>query len=134
MNNIALYTIAAFISAGMHRDVERLDEARDALDTGCFELVSTAMTYTDYIQALYEAGYNTVGSVPGVFDYEVAEEFGVWYVKEALEEQKLPDVQWAMAELYKLAMKFWSHDGDDATRSRLVDALGALENLPQPEL
>jgi hypothetical protein len=136
MNKMSIenYTTAAFISAGMHRDVEKLDKAKEGLGTGCFEFVQTAMNYVGHIQELYLAGLAVVGSVPGVFDYEVAEDFGVWYVNATLEDRQLPDVDWACDELYRLAVQFWAREDQGDLHQKVADALALVKQPSQPEI
>lgn len=128
------YTFAAFISAGMHRDVAKLDEARDLIGTGCLELVMSAMDYVDLVYNMETVGYATVGEFPGVFAYEVAEEFGAWYVAEAHAKRAVPDVTAACEQLRELAFAFFARDVSDEVGHQLNVALARLHEPVQPEI
>lgn len=133
MKNLTQYTIAAFISAGMHRDVDNLDAAKELIGTGCFELVQTGVAYTDLACDMAEAGFLIVGDYPGVFEYEVAEEAGVWYVAEALATRAVPAADRMHGKLAELTLAFFArvHWKGDNTKA-LIAALAALPVPPQP--
>lgn len=135
MKNLTQYTIAAFISAGMHRDTVILDAARDKLGTGCFELVQTGVAYTDLACDMAAAGFSIVADYPGVFEYEVCEEFGVWYVRAALANNTLPEAVVCAGKLRDLTHDFFSRVTWKAPYGEtLRAALNALPTPPQPEL
>lgn len=135
MKNLELYAIAAFISAGMHRDTAILDAARDKLGTGCFELVQTGVAYTDLACDMAAAGFSIVADYPGVFEYEVCEEAGVWYVAEALATGDIPAADRMHGKLAELTLEFfgrvkWKAPYGETLRA----ALHALPVPPQPEI
>jgi hypothetical protein len=137
--NIGLYTTAAFISAGMHRDVKQLDQAKDLLGTGCFELVTTGVEWTEFVDMMYRVGGMITGDHPGVFDYEVTEEFGFWYVDEVLATEKVPTVEACRAKLTALGMAFFVRDDNrdqlvENTEETLRDAFSRIDPPKQPEV
>jgi hypothetical protein len=137
--NIGLYTTAAFISAGMHRDVKQLDAAKELLGTGCFELVTTAVEYTEFVDMAYRVGGMVTGGHPGVFDYEVAEEFGVWYVDQVRQHGAIPRNGTATAKIIDLAMAFFVRDDNrdqliENAEEILRDAFGRIDVPKQPEI
>lgn len=134
----ARFITAAFISAGMHRDVKKLDMARDGAGSGCYELVASAVEYAEYASFLYLAGSYFAPAVPGVFDYEVSEEFGVWYVNQTLMDNRIPDVELACKVLRDLAEAFWVRDETEALivggRAGLQQGFSNISIPRQPEL
>lgn len=132
-SRLELYTVAAFICAGMHRNTEALDNARDVIGTGCFELVQSAMNYTELAQDMAMTGFAIVGDYPGVFEYEVAEEAGVWYVAEALATRAVPAADRMYGKLYELTVAFFSRvHWKTPDADKLHAALSALPVPDQP--
>jgi hypothetical protein len=83
---------AAFISGGMHLNVNKLDNAKESADTGCLEFVNAACAWSVYIEDLYDCAMASTDfeSVGGVFEYDVCEQFGTWFMQEAIDTGELP--------------------------------------------
>lgn len=142
-NNIVLQdllSIAAFISAGMHTDVHMLDNALDDCGTGCLEYINIGISYTSYAQALYNAAEALGMQTPGVFEYEVCEEFGRWFVQqtrnnaEDAEAPSLPEHVLACKKLITLTYSFFDKDPDTKVDLDLMSALFGVPFPPPPQL
>ena len=84
-------TTAAFIAMG-YASIERRFMRDVYEDVGCgqIELVCGFADLAEEIQTILEAEYAD-HDYPGVFDYEVSEEIGIWYACEVERTHALPD-------------------------------------------
>jgi hypothetical protein len=137
------YSIAAFMSAGMHTNVEQLDQAKDAAGTGCVELVMAVMGYVDYAEALFKAGGTVRDGVPGVMEYEICEPFGEWFITTMLcgctvdGSCSLPDHEQACFKLRELTYEFYEKNDrtpDPLMMARLEVAMTAVPLPDAPQL
>lgn len=134
MNFIPQLVTAAYVSSGMHNNIQQFDAAREILGTGDLELTTTGMEYVEYIESLYQLGYLLAGSVPGVFDYEVTEAFGYWYIDYIYCTKQLPTVGQACQWLKEGAFTFfWGRNDNKKDILGGPDVLTrAFDRVPLP--
>lgn len=76
VHNIA--TTAAFMMEGL-RDLD-YSRVLEIWDQGCFELVFELTSYAEFMSDLFEAELAMCpDGAPGMYDYEVTNEFGSWF-------------------------------------------------------
>lgn len=108
----SVFVTASFMSLGLCEGTGNgfFDRVLDHWDNGCYELIDRLTSYAPYACALIEAGYQSVGSFPGVADYEISEAFGVWFGQEILSTDEAgmdPFAGLCQAKLLDLTMKFF---------------------------
>jgi hypothetical protein len=98
---------AAFLMHGLHR--ADLGEAIIAYAEhgGMLELVDAAMDWVHPIQSLRNAADSLELDYPGVWDYEVSEEFGAWLGGSIIDDRDLPERTHAWAILIDLVESFF---------------------------
>lgn len=77
-------TTAAFMAIGLQHAIDISSGLLDHFGGGHYELVHALTEFAPYSDALLEAGFQLMGSCPGVAAYEVAEEFGAWFGAQVL--------------------------------------------------
>ena len=105
INAVAL--TAAAISAGFHehKDAPDVDYDRIGGGTGLFYLLASYAVEIETRWQITSANGERSGS--GVWDYEVAEEFGAW-----LRTMSVPDEDDAIKKMDELVADYWIEAGD----------------------
>lgn len=122
-------TAAAFMAIGLNSPERPLsvDTVIDHWDAGFLELIQAVTNYAPYADALAQAGFAATGDYPGVFDYEVSEEFGTWYAARIMEQEPgghEPDPELCRLHLRDLAVEFFRDGG--LPPDELVSALNSV--------
>ncbi len=78
-------------------------------DGGALELMHEVVKYAPHLERMSQAGYEFTGEFPGVFEYDVAEEFGRLYAEElmTLDAETLPSTEFCAGLLVTLTKKFF---------------------------
>ena len=111
MITLGTKTLSAFIFYGMTYDADKFRTAYDAWASGVLELCGAAVEYAD----LMEEAFDTLSEkldVPGVYDYEVAENFGAWFRDQVIKNDGYaPSHKECVAHIHQLVECFFSCDG-----------------------
>ena len=125
---IGLATTIAFMAIGSQAHPELTDLLGN--DVGHIEMITTLIEHAPYCERLYDAGILATGGCPGVFDYEVAEPFGRWFIEVSTllnESVTLPSEEKCLAQLYTLALNFFSRGIEsDSLKRALAESLAAV--------
>ncbi len=127
---------AAFIAMGMNGAPLHFNATLDTWDGGCLELIQEATRYAPYITALTTAGYEATGGVPGISEYEIAEEFGVWFIGQMgrmPEPLTVPKHEYCCGKLMELAVAFFANSVDAEGKPILAENV-ALALALAPEM
>jgi hypothetical protein len=92
---------------GLHRADLGEAIAAYAEHGGMLELVDAAMDWVHPIQSLSNAADSLELGYPGVWDYEVTEEFGAWLGGSLIDDRDLPERTHAWAILIDLVESFF---------------------------
>lgn len=115
-DNVAV--TATFMAVGMVGPSQTTyDKLLEKWDKGCLELHYELCQYATLSEQIIDiitrgdGGYD----FPGVYDYEVSEEFGRWFRIEILddEEGNAPDFEAAKAKLIDLACRFFAQRDEE---------------------
>ena len=135
LNTESLVT-AAFMAMGFQQQsTEAIHQALDAWSGGEYELIEQMVAYTMYHDALQEAGCTAIEGTYGIYQYEVAENFGAWFLQAMQVMTKpttLPSHESCKKELLKLALNFFTKN-DDLDPAPIRLALEAVEFEWPPE-
>ena len=123
---------ATFMAVGMSGNDEALySRLLDHWDKGCFELHYELCQYATLSEQIIDVITRGDGGYdfPGVYDYEVSEDFGLWFAEEILKDEdgNAPDFEVAKAKLIALACRFFAQK-DDEVYDRLTKLV--CEELP----
>lgn len=109
---------ASFMTTGMTNNDDALyDRLLNHWGKGCYELHYELCQYATLSEQIIDVITRGDGGYdfPGVYDYEVSEEFGRWFRYELLkdEEGNAPDFEAAKARLISLACCFFAQEDDE---------------------
>lgn len=123
--NIGLATTIAFLAIGANGHANMFKLLGN--DVGHIEMITDIVEHADYVERLYEAGILASGGCPGVFDYEVAEVAGRWYIDNTTVVDghvEQPTAEAFRDQLRQLAFDFFSKNWHDET-----DALARVQKI-----
>jgi hypothetical protein len=109
---------ALFIASGMRRQAKKYGMKKDPLqllrDTNNHESMIDSASYIAMIAMILTAMTGELGNVeyPGVFDYEVSEEVGIWLVAMLHLNNKLPENTHMLEVLAKSIQIFFFYSDD----------------------
>ena len=111
MKTLGTLTIAAYIFAGMQQNQEEYQQCYELYGGGELELCHEAVSYAPLMEELFQFGAEKI-EIPGIYDYEVAEPFGVWFRQWVITlGGAIPDKSQCHDEIRRLATEFFSCDG-----------------------
>lgn len=104
---------ASFMALGLREHTNtQYRTLLDHWDGGEWELIDEVTGYARYCEGLWQAGYDLGLGPVGVWDYDVAEAFGMWYASTLLERpagEPLPTAE-CFATLRLLAEEYYQPD------------------------
>lgn len=109
--NSAMY--GAFMMEGMRDRCYRLDPHNGYEDMlhrwaqGCWELINEMVQYADHFDKCASIYINQNYDFPGVFEYEVVNEFGDWFADYVLKHGHAPIAVEAKAHIATLVEQFF---------------------------
>ncbi len=122
---------AAFMAIGLIQAPNQL-QVQDAWANGQLELIDSLTHYAEYSWALADAAFKLGDGAPGVVQYEVDEDFGVWFGEQILEwDGAAPEHEECCIRLRETHFMFWNRP-DDRTAAQAVLLGNALTAVPLP--
>lgn len=103
----------AFMMEGMRDRCDRLDTHNGYEDMlhrwaqGCWELINEMVQYADYFDECASIYIQQHFEFPGVFEYEVVNEFGDWFTSYVWENGQTPTELGAKAKIATLVEQFF---------------------------
>lgn len=113
-----LTVTAAFMALGLGSQDQDLLEA---WNQGHLELIHVVVSYAPYLNTLMVVAAAAADGYPGVFDYEVSEQFGSWFAKQILEGH-IPTDKEVRVYLVKEVYDFFVQNIVDAVQSSIIQS------------
>ncbi len=122
--------VAAFMAVGMFENKNNVNIALKKWDGGCYELVQQVVSFAPYTVALADAGIAYIVDGCGLYEYDVAEGFGAWYVERIIEIGEavtVPSWDECIERLKDLVLEFFKEGPDSSVRNEAYwDGLALL--------